>query len=295
MSEEKFRSGYVAIVGKPNVGKSTLLNAFLNFKLSIVTPKPQTTRKKILGILNGEDYQIIFIDTPGWITPKYELQKFMMHYVQESLQDADVIILMVEVSDQPQDIEPIYQPLFSLSKKIILVINKIDEIFKDKLLPLIDEYQKKYLFESCVPISALQQDGIQRLLKEILKYLPVHPSYFPSDYTSDQNERFFVAEIIREKIFQEYAKEIPYACHVELEEFKEQPGRKDLIRAVIYVDHDSQKGIIIGKGGQALKKIGELARKDIETFLGREVYLELFVRVMQNWRKKSSSLKKLGY
>lgn len=295
MAEEKFCSGYVAIVGKPNVGKSTLLNAFLNFKLSIVTPKPQTTRKKILGILNGKDYQIIFIDTPGWITPKYELQKFMMHHVQESLQDADVILLMVEVFDQPQDIEPLYQKLLSLSKKTILVINKIDEIFKDKLLPLIDEYQKKFQFESCVPISALKQDGIQILLKEILKYLPVHPPYFPSDYTSDQNERFFVAEIIREKIFQEYAKEIPYACHVELEEFKEQPGRKDLIRAIIYVDHDSQKGIIIGKGGQALKKTGELARKDIETFLGREVYLELFVRVMQNWRKKSSSLKKLGY
>lgn len=295
MVQEKFRSGYVAIVGKPNVGKSTLLNAFLNFKLSIVTPKPQTTRKKILGILNGENHQIIFIDTPGWISPTYELQKLMMHYVQESLLDADVIILMVEVSDQPQDIEPIYQKLFSLSKKIILVMNKIDKIFKDKLLPLIDEYQKKYLFESCVPISALQQDGIQRLLKEILKYLPVHPPYFPLDYTSDQTERFFVTEIIREKIFQEYAKEIPYACHVELEEFKEQPGRKDLIRAIIYVDHDSQKGIIIGKSGQALKKIGELARKDIETFLGREVYLELFVRVMPNWRKKSSSLKKLGY
>lgn len=295
MTEKKFRAGYVAIVGKPNVGKSTLLNAFLNFKLSIVTPKPQTTRKKILGILNGTDYQIVFIDTPGWITPHYELQKFMMQYLQESLQDADLVLLMVEYSDKPQDLEQIGQKIASLQKKVILVINKIDKIQKEQLLPIIADYQKIFPFSSYIPISALQGNGIELLLREILENLPEHPAYFPTDYASDQNERFFVTEIIREKIFQIFAKEIPYACHIELEEFREKAGRKDLIRAVIYVDHDSQKGIIIGRGGQALKKVGELARKDIETFLQREVYLELFVRVMENWRKKSSALKKLGY
>lgn len=295
MTEKKFRAGYVAIVGKPNAGKSTLLNAFLNFKLSIVTPKPQTTRKKILGILNGMDYQIVFIDTPGWITPHYELQKFMMHYLQESLQDADLVLLMVEYSDKPQDLEQIGQKIASLQKKVILVINKIDKIQKEQLLPIIADYQKIFPFSSYIPISALQGDGVELLLQEILENLPEHPAYFPTDYASDQNERFFVTEIIREKIFHMFAKEIPYACHIELEEFREKAGRKDLIRAVIYVDHDSQKGIIIGRGGQALKKVGELSRKDIETFLQREVYLELFVRVMENWRKKSSALKKLGY
>lgn len=285
----------MAIVGKPNVGKSTLLNAFLNFKLSIVTPKPQTTRKKILGILNGTDYQIVFIDTPGWITPHYELQKFMMQYLQESLQDADLVLLLVEYSDWPQDLEQIGQKIASLQKKVILVINKIDKIQKEQLLPIIADYQKLFPVSGYVPISALKGDGVELLLQEILKELPEHPAYFPADYSSDQNERFFVTEIIREKILKIFAKEIPYACHIELEEFREKAGRKDLIRAVIYVDHDSQKGIIIGRGGQALKKVGELARKDIETFLQREVYLELFVRVMENWRKKSSALKKLGY
>ena len=295
MNENRFRAGYVAIVGKPNVGKSTLLNAFLDFKLSIVTPKPQTTRKKILGILNGANYQMVFIDTPGWITPHYELQKFMMHYLQESLQDADLVLLMVEYSDPPQELEQIGQKIATLQKKTILVINKIDKIQKEQLLPIIADYQKRFTFTEYVPISALQGDGVKLLLQEILEKLPEHPAYFPKDYASDQNERFFVTEIIREKIFQMFAKEIPYACHVELEEFKEQRGRKDLIRAIIYVDHDSQKGIIIGKAGQALKKVGEQARKDIETFLQREVYLELFVRVMENWRKKSAALKKLGY
>jgi GTP-binding protein Era len=295
MTSEKFRAGYVAIVGKPNVGKSTLLNSFLNFKLSIVTPKPQTTRKKVLGILNGTDHQIIFIDTPGWITPHYELQKFMMHYLQKSLQDADLVLLMVEHSDRPRDLENLVSTMISLKKKTILVINKIDEIQKGKLLPIMDEYQRLYQIQSCVPVSALQRDGTQLLLKEILQNLPEHLPYFPADQASDQNERFFVSEIIREKIFQLFGKEIPYVCHLEIAEFQERAGRKDLIRAVIYVDHDSQKGIIIGKGGQALKKVGELSRNDIETFLEREVYLELSVRVMENWRKKSSSLKKLGY
>jgi GTP-binding protein Era len=295
MIGKNFRAGYVAIVGKPNVGKSTLLNSFLDFKLSIVTPKPQTTRKKVLGILNGTNHQIIFIDTPGWITPHYEMQKFMMHYLQESLQDADLLLMMVEPSDRPRDLGNLLSMAISLKKKTILVINKIDEIQKDKLLPLMDEYQKLYQLQSFFPISAIQGDGTQLLLKEILLNLPEHPPYFPADQASDPNERFFVSEIIREKIFQLFGKEIPYACHIEIAEFREREGRKDLIRANIYVDHNSQKGILIGKGGQALKKVGKLSRNDIETFLQREVYLELSVRVMEMWRKKSSSLKKLGY
>jgi GTP-binding protein Era len=294
-TNQHFKAGYVALIGKPNVGKSTILNGLLDFKLSIVTAKPQTTRRKILGILNGSDFQIIFTDTPGMIKPVYDLQKILMHYVEESLEDADVVCLLIEANAEMPELPHVIQTGRLKDRPVILVLNKVDLLTKTMLLPTMEWYKNHYPFTAIVPTSALQKDGLDLLLQEIVAYLPVHPPYFPADVMSDQNERFFVSEIIREKIFQHYSKEIPYACHVEIEEFSENPGRKDLIRAVIYVDQNSQKGIVIGRGGQALKQVGQDARKEIETFLNREVYLELYVKVLQNWRKKLSILKKLGF
>jgi GTP-binding protein Era len=294
-SYQNFRAGYVALVGRPNVGKSTLLNQLLKMKLSIVTHKPQTTRKKVLGILSGENYQIVFIDTPGIIEPKYNLQKVMMKYVRSAMEDADVIVYLVDASSTRKDFEEIGEQIAPLEKPVILVLNKIDLVKKDDLLPLIDAYRSLYDFRAIVPISALKGDGLDDLVKEIVQNLPYNPPYYPPDYVTDQQERFFVSEIIREKIFQLYGEEIPYSCHVQIEEFKENPGRKDFIRAIIYVERLSQKGILIGKKGQALKRVGELARQEIEAFLGRPVYLELYVKVMEDWRKKESKLRRLGY
>jgi GTP-binding protein Era len=291
-TKDVFHCGYVAVVGKPNVGKSTLTNLLLGEKLSAVTPKPQTTRHKILGILDGENYQIIFLDTPGMILqPKYKLHELMNKTLQLAIKDADLIILMIEAQDKfPQELE-----LLNIKKDTILVINKIDLIQKDLLLPLIDSIQKVYNFKEIIPISAIKSDGTERLLECIIKYLPEHPAYFPKDVLTDQPERFFVAEIIREKIFEEYGKEIPYATTVTIEEFKEREGRKDYIRAVIYVEKPSQKVILIGKKGDKLKKIGKTARKEIEAFLGRETFLELWVKIKKKWKDNIRMLKELGY
>lgn len=290
-----FRAGYAAVVGLPNVGKSTLLNQLLHFKLSIVSKKPQTTRKNVLGILSGEKYQVIFIDTPGILEPRYNLQKFMLKQVHLAMQDADVLLYMVDVTDRRQNIAAVTAQLKEVNKPVILALNKIDLIEKRELLPMLESYANAYPFRAVVPISALKNDGLDRILQEIVACLPEHPPYFPPDYLSNQQERFFVAEIIREKIFQFYGEEIPYATHVEIEEFKERPQGKDYIRAVIVVEKRSQKAILIGKDGTALKRVGKLAREEIELFLGRPVFLELFVKVTENWRKKDTVLKRLGY
>ncbi len=290
-----FKSGYVAILGRPNVGKSTLLNQMLKVKLSIVTPKPQTTRKKVLGILNGENYQIVFIDTPGIIDPKYNLQKVMMKYVRHAIEDADVVLYMVDAAAPRQNFDEVAEHLKGVSKPVVLVLNKVDLIKKDQLLPMIDAYRQVHEFQAIIPISALKGDGVDRVIEELVKLLPEGHPYYPSDYVTPEQERFFVAEIIREKIFLLYGEEIPYSTHVEIEEFKERPGHKDYIRAVIYVEKNSQKGILIGKQGQALKRVGQLAREEIEAFLGRPVYLELFVKVNEDWRKSDTKIRRLGY
>ncbi len=290
-----FKSGYVAILGRPNVGKSTLLNQLLKMKLSIVTPKPQSTRKKVLGILNGENYQIVFIDTPGIIDPKYNLQKVMMKYVRHAIDDADVVLYMVDASAPRQNFEEVETHLNGVEKPVILVLNKVDLVKKDQLLPMIDSYRQIHPFQAIIPISALKGDGVDRVVEELVKLLPEGHPYYPSDYVTPEQERFFVAEIIREKIFLLYGEEIPYSTHVEIEEFKERPGHKDYIRAVIYVEKNSQKGILIGKQGQALKRVGQLAREEIEAFLGRPVYLELFVKVNEDWRKSDTKIRRLGY
>jgi len=305
MSEEKrnrkdeFRTGYVAIVGEPNVGKSTLMNALLEQKISIVTAKPQTTRHRILGILNGNGYQAIFLDTPGILKPMYLLQKAMVDTAYSAIEDADVVFLMIEAGfpkgEQDEKRELVLSRVRRADKPSFLLINKIDLVSKAELLPIIDRYSKLLLFEEIIPISALNHENLDDLKATLIRYLPVGEPYFPQDAITDQPERFFVAELIREKVFEKYRDEIPYSTEVEVVEFKEREGKKDFISAEITVERNSQKGILIGKGGAALKEIGELARKEIEKFLGRPVFLEMRVKVRQDWRRDERWLKRLGY
>ncbi|GAB4181646.1 MAG: GTPase Era [Calditrichia bacterium] len=296
MNERKavFKAGYISIIGKPNAGKSTLLNRILGEKLSIVTHKPQTTRKNVLGILNKPGVQMIFLDTPGVIKPHYKLQEIMMTYVKSAIKDADIILLMLDVT-RAEDIESFNEEMASLDKPVILVLNKIDAIAKNDLLPIMDVCMKLYKYEEIIPISALAGDGIDRVLSALEKHLPEHPPYFPEDYLTDQPERFFVAELIREKIFLMFGEEIPYSTHVEIEQFKEREKGKYYIQATIYVERPTQKKIIIGRRGEKIRELGKVAREEIEQFLQHEVYLELFVKVVEKWRKKDGRLRSLGY
>jgi len=293
--QKSFRVGYAAIVGKPNVGKSTLMNRLLRQKLAIVSPKPQTTRHRILGILNGRDHQVIFLDTPGLMHPKYRLQKNMVKTAQKTMKEADLILMMVEATGVSTNDENVVHMLNSLKAQKFLLVNKVDLVQKNRLLPLIENFQEMALFQEIVPISALRSDGLDLLLSLILKYLPEGEPFYPPDMVSDEPERFFVSEIIREQIFIHYGEEIPYSAAVQIETFEEKPEHKDYIRAIVNVERDSQKGIIIGKGGQTLKKVGIRARENIEQFLGRPVFLELDVRVKKNWRKNDSLIKRMGY
>ncbi len=291
-----FKAGYVALVGRPNVGKSTLMNALLGQKLSIVTPKPQTTRHRVLGILNEKNYQMIFLDTPGLLAPRYKLQETMVKTARGAIAEADVLLFMIEPEEKASEgNRSIVAELIQTKKPLILAINKIDTIEKEKLLPIIDEYSRRYNLISIIPISALKADGLELLKQLLLDNLPTGFPFYPREMITDQPERFFVAELIREKIFEKYGEEIPYSTTVTVEEFKERDQAKDYIRAVIYVERDSQKGIIIGKGGVAIKRMGQIAREEIELFLGRTVYLELFVKVKEKWRQREGVLKELGY
>ncbi|MEO0162021.1 MAG: GTPase Era [candidate division WOR-3 bacterium] len=287
------RSGYVAIIGEPNVGKSTLLNRFINTKLSIVSDKPQTTRNKILGILTEDDYQCIFIDTPGIFEPTYELQERMIAEAREAINDADLLVWLVDPFFKPEKF-PVKFLKFFEDKKLVMAINKIDLVKKNDLLPVIEKL-KVYNPEEIFLISALNGDGVEDLKKAIFARLPEGPFLYDPEQISDQPERFFVSEIIREKLFLNLKKEVPYATCVLIEEFREQEGRKIYIRATIYVERDTQKRILIGKDGNLLKKIGTQARKDIENFLGRDVYLDLWVKVKEKWRKDPIFLKELGF
>lgn len=294
--KKTFKAGYVAIVGKPNVGKSTLINDFMGCKLSIVTPKPQTTRKKIMGVLTREDYQIVFYDTPGIMDPKYELQEYMVKTAFNVIEDADVILLMAEPFEPPDNVDKaIFEKLSRFNIPVILAINKVDLVEKDSLIPIISAYSTQFRFTEIVPISALKGMNLDLILTLIVKYLPEGEPFYPEDYMTDYNERFLASEIIREKVFAFYGEEIPYSTTVEIEEFKEREAGKDYIKAIIYVERDSQKGIIIGKDGKAIKRVGLIAREEIEKQIGRKVYLELRVKVMEKWRKDKSKLYKLGY
>ena len=292
-----FQAGYVAVIGLPNAGKSTLLNHLIEQKLSIVTDKPQTTRKNVLGILNAPGYQIVFMDTPGMIDPRYNLQEMMMRFVKTAINDADLLVYVLDVSDKRQKPETVRDLLSGAKgRPVLLALNKIDLLDDPKkVLPMIEAYQAVFPFSGILPISAERDISLDKLVVEMVKSLPISPPFYPTDFITDQQERFFVAEIIREKIFTLFSKEIPYATHVEVEEFRESNGAKDYIRAVIYAERQTQKQIIIGKKGEALKRVGASARKDIEQFLDRPVFLELFVKVSPDWRKKDSLLRQLGY
>jgi GTPase len=286
------RCGYAAFVGRPNVGKSTLVNRLVGHKISIVTRKPQTTRSRVLGILSDPGFQLILLDTPGVIKPSYGLQKFMMTAVTSAVRDADVVLFLADAShDSPDTLTLEYTG----GKPVILVVNKIDKIAKEKALPLVEAYQELKDFADVVPISALKGRNVDTLLEVVASYLPMGPPLYPEDMLSEQPERFFVAEIVREKIFERYQQEIPYATQVNIVDFTEKPGEKDVIDAEIIVERDTQKGILIGKGGLALKAVGMAARKDIEEFLGRPVFLRLFVKVRGDWRNSETYLKSYGY
>lgn len=294
------KCGYVSIIGLPNAGKSTLLNLLLGQKLSITTNKPQTTRKKILGILSEENYQIIFQDTPGILNPEYLLQKKMLEFVQQAVKDADIILLLVDVDSDPNGDktfadETVKKVLENKQWKKVLVINKIDLSNQTIVSNLIARFEKEGVFENIISISALLGFNSETVLQTLLELLPVHPKFYPEDYISDAPEKFYVSEIIREKIFELYQEEIPYSTEVVIEDFKEQEGRKDVISASIFVERESQKPIIIGKKGDALKRLGQSAREDIEAFLERPVFLEIRVKVKEKWRSDPRMLKNFGY
>jgi GTPase len=296
---ENFKAGYVAIIGEPNVGKSTLLNGILQQKISIVTPKPQTTRHKILGILSSDRHQIVFLDTPGIIKPKYLLHEVMMHFASSAISDADVVLLLVDAEKAKQNS---YNPdneavrlIKETKKPTFLVINKVDTLKKEEVLEMIGSLQMIFPFNEIIPISALKGFNTSDLITTIVKYLPIHPPFYPTDIVSDAQERFFVSEIVREKIFEQYKDEIPFSTTVEIIDFKERGKGKYFIAADIVVERNSQKGILIGKQGIALKRLGQSARMSIEKFLGHQVFLELHVKVGEDWREDSSMLKRLGY
>lgn len=289
---EDHRSGYVALIGKPNVGKSTLMNALVGRKLSIVTTKPQTTRHRVLGILSGEKRQIIFLDTPGIIRPRYRLHESMMHDVEGAIADADVLVFMADATQsRPDD----FSLEFIGDRPALLAINKMDLIRKEDALPLVDSYVALRSFDEVVPISAERGTNLDVLLDAIVARLPLGPPFYPKDMISEHPERFFVAEIVREKVFEQYREEIPYSVQVNIVQYEEREDEKDYVAAEIVVERDAQKGILIGKGGRALKRLGTAARKDIEEFLGRPVFLDLHVKVRADWRNKPTFLRSYGY
>lgn len=289
-----FKCGYVALIGKPNVGKSTLLNTILGEKISIVSEKPQTTRNRIIGIKNLPESQIIFVDTPGIHKPKNKLGEFMVKQSYEAMEMVDLIVLMVE-PEKPAEAElVIINKLKKFKKPVVLVINKIDSVSKQSLLPLIDQYKDLFNFKEIIPISALKKDGIDRLIESVNLYLPQSPKLYPDDMVTDQAERFMVAELIREKIMKNTQQEIPYAVAVDIERWEE-TEKLISIGANIYVEREGQKIIIIGKKGERLKKIATEARLDIERFLGIKVFLEVWVKVRKKWRQRDMLLKSLGY
>jgi GTP-binding protein Era len=286
------KSGFISIIGKPNVGKSSLLNALMGEKLSAVTHKAQTTRHRIFGLLNTEDYQLVISDTPGLIKPAYLMQEGMMKFVQESMKDADVFLLMTDVFDK-FDFNEVVEKMRKSKIPMIVAINKSDLSTQEKLLELIEKWQKLLPEAEVMPISALFNFNLDKILNSLLSHIPFHEPYFSKDEISNLPVRFFTSEIIREKIFLNYEKEIPYSVEVVIDGFEEE---KDItrIRAIIYVMRDSQKGIIIGKKGEALKRVGTEARKDIEVLIDKHVFLELYVKVLKDWRENKNNLKNFG-
>lgn len=294
------QSGFVSIVGRPNVGKSTLMNVLVGEKLSIITPKPQTTRHRIIGIVNGDNYQIVFSDTPGIIEqPGYKLQQLMNSFVESALEDSDILLFMTEPNEVYADDAPIIAQLRQIKIPRFLIVNKIDTSNQHSVQTLIELWKKRVAFEEVLAISALHAANVENIIPLILKYLPEGPPYYPKDQLTDRPERFFVAEIIREKIFELFKQEIPYATEVTVESFKEKETKSGEplvhISAVVYVERESQKAIILGHGGESIKKLGVEARKALEEWLAKKVYLELNLKVREKWRKDEQQLKRFGY
>lgn len=289
-----FKSGFVNIIGNPNVGKSTLMNAMVGEKLSIVTAKAQTTRHRIMGIVNGEDYQVVFSDTPGILKPNYRLQQDMVNFVDAAIGDADVILYVTDTVEKPDKNSEYVDKLSKLTCPVIIVINKIDISDQAKVLELMNYWKEKVSAAEIIPASAQEKFGMENIFRTILEKLPVCPPWYDKDAFTDKNLRFFAEEIIREKILLNYKEEIPYCCQAQVETFKEGADRYD-ISAVIYVMRDSQKGIIIGKKGAALKKMGTEARIEMEDFFQKKVFLQLFVKVAPDWREDKRELRRFGY
>ena len=288
------KSGFINIIGNPNVGKSTLMNCFVGEKLSIISSKAQTTRHRILGIVNGDDFQLVFSDTPGILKPSYELQNSMMNFVKNALDDADVLIYIVEVGEKSIKDETVHKKILNNDTPSIILLNKIDLTNQDDLENQVSLWSEMYSKAIIHPISALKKFNIEIVLNDIINLIPECPPYFPKDQLTDKPERFFVNEILREKILLYYDKEIPYSVEVVTEDFKEDE-KIIKIRTIIFVERESQKGIIIGHKGNALKKIGSKARQDLELFFGKKIFIELVVKVSKNWRSNSKVLKKFGY
>jgi GTP-binding protein Era len=288
------RAGFVNIIGNPNVGKSTLMNAFVGEKLSIITSKAQTTRHRILGIVNGDDFQVVFSDTPGIIKPAYELQESMMDFVKSAFEDADVLVYMVEVGEKELKDEAFFKKITNSKIPVLLLLNKIDNSNQEQLEEQVSLWSEKVPNAEVYPISALEGFQVQEVFDRIIELLPESPPFYPKDQLTDKPERFFVNEKVREKILENYKKEIPYAVEVDTEEFKEEENLIR-IRSVIMVERDTQKGIIIGHKGVALKRVGSDARKDLEKFFDKKIHLELYVKVNKNWRSNQKQLKRFGY
>lgn len=294
MSNTFHKSGYVSIVGNPNVGKSTLVNKLIGRDLTITSPKAQTTRHRILGLINGKNYQLVLSDTPGIIDPAYEMQNSMMNFVKESLVDADVLIYMIAIDEDQTRDEKLLDKIKKIKIPLLVLINKIDNSNQKDLESAVSHWSSVFPSAKIIPISALTGFFVEELLQIIIELLPESPAYFPKDQLSDKSERFFVNEAIRKSILQIYDKEVPYAVEVITESFKEEE-KIIRIQSVVFVERDTQKGIIIGHKGEQLKRVGTIARKDIQTFFGKKVHLELFVKVEKNWRSNPKQLKRFGY
>lgn len=288
------KAGFVNIIGNPNVGKSTLMNAFVGEKLSIITSKAQTTRHRILGIVNGEDFQVILSDTPGIIKPAYQLQESMMDFVKSAFEDADVLIYMVEIGEKELKDEAFFNKIVHSEIPVLLLLNKIDKSNQEQLEEQVQLWKSKVPNAEIYPVSALQGFNVSEVFNRIVELLPESPAFYPKDTLTDKPERFFVNEIVREKILMHYKKEIPYSVEIDTEEFFEE---EEIIRmrSVIMVERETQKGIIIGHKGAALKRVGVEARQDLEKFFGKQVHLELYVKVNKNWRSDARQLRRFGY
>ena len=290
------KSGFVSVIGRPNVGKSTLINSLIGQKVVIMSDKPQTTRNKIMCVLTLDDSQILFIDTPGIHKPKHKLGEYMLKAAENTLREVDVVFFVVDATEDIGGGERyILELLESVKTPVILIVNKIDKIEKTKLLPIITKYSALYNFAGVVPISAMEHTNLDGLLTEVKKYLEPGPQYYPEDMITDQPERIIITELIREKVLHSTRDEIPHSIAVEIEEIVKRPNDTVYVRAVIYVERESQKGIVIGAQGALLKEIGRLARIDIENLLGSKIFLDLWVKVKKDWRNKEGSLRTFGY